>query len=133
LRIQLLFAVHYRYGDQPIGKLGRGFDRSFQPFFRAGLQRKTIYHDFYGVILALIERDFFIQRTQHAIHTRADKALSKELFEILLVFAFPATHDGRKNHDALAFRQREDLLQDLLGALARDFDATSGAMRNADG
>ncbi len=29
--------------------------------------------------------------------------------------------------------QRQDLLQDLLGALARDLDAASGAMRNADG
>ncbi len=29
--------------------------------------------------------------------------------------------------------KREDLLQDLLGALARDFDAAGGAMRDADG
>ena len=133
MRIKLLLAVDDGDGDQSVGELGGGFDGSFEALFGARLERQAIDHDFDGVILALVERDFFIQRAEHAIHAGAHEALAEEFLEILFVFAFAAAHDGRQDHDALAFRQREDLLQDLLGALARDFDAASGAMRNADG
>ena len=133
LRIELLFAVDDRDGDQSIGELGGGFDGGFEAFFRARLERQTIHHDLDGVVLALVERDFFVERAEHAIDAGAHEALAEKFFEILLVFAFAAANDGREDHDALALRQRQDLLQDLLGALARDFDAAGGAMRDADG
>ena len=94
--------------------------------------RRSIDH-FDGVVLAAVERDFFIERVQYAVDAGADESLAGELFEILLVFAFSAAHDGREDHDALALRDGEDLLQDLLAALARDLDAASGAMGDADG
>ncbi len=133
LRVKLLFAIDDRNRDESIGEFGGGFDGCLETLFRAGLERKTIHHDLDGVILALVEGDFFVERAEHAIHAGAYEALAEKLFKILLIFAFSAANDGREDHDALAFRQRQDLLQDLFGALARDFDAASGAMRNADG
>ena len=38
--------------------------------------------------------------TQLFIDAHADESLPAQLIEELAKFAFPATHDGRKNHDA---------------------------------
>ncbi len=85
------------------------------------------------MVLAAVERDLFVERAQDAIDAGAQKALAREFFEVLFVFAFTAAHDGGENHDARFVGERHDLAQNLLGALARNFDAAVRAMRHADG
>ncbi len=133
LRVKLFFPVYDRDGDQPVRQLASGFDRGFQAFFRTGLQWQTIDDYFDGVVLALVERDFFVERAKRAVHAGAHESLAEEFFEILFVFALAAAYDRREDHDALAFGQRQDLLQDLFGRLARNLDAAGGAVRYADG
>ena len=43
-----------------------------------------------------------------------------KLLKLFFELAFPAPHDGRQYHHALAFRQVRELLDDLVDALARD-------------
>jgi hypothetical protein len=133
LRVELFFAIDDGDYDESIGQLGGGFKRGFDALLAAGLEREAINHHFDGVILTAVERDFFVERMEDAIDAGAHEALARELFEVLFILAFSAAHDGREDHNPLALRDSEDLLQDLLAALARDFDAAGGAVGDADG
>ena len=44
----------------------------------------------------------------------------------------PAAQNGRQDHDPFVRAERDDLLEDLPGGLARDLVAAIGAMRDAD-
>ena len=132
LRIQPLFAVDHRDQHQAVGQLGGGLDGRFQPLLDARLHQQAVHHHFDGVVLALVERDVFVERAQHAVDARAHEALPRQLLEVLLVFALAAAHDRRQHHDAIVRLQREHVLQDLLGGLARDLVAADRAVRHAD-
>ena len=133
LRVELFFAIDDGDDHQSVGQLGGGFDGRFERFSMPGLsgRRSTTTS-----MVWFLRRSSGISSSSErsdAVDAGAHEALARELFQILLVFAFAAAHDGRQDHDALALRERQDLLQDLLGALARDFDAAGGAVRDADG
>ena len=133
LRVELFFAIDDGDNHQSVGKFGGGFEGRFDAFLAARLEREAIDDNLDAVVLTAVEGDFLVERVQHAVDAGANEALARELFQVLFIFAFSAAHDGREDHDSLALRNGEDLLQDLLGALARDLDAAGGAMGNADG
>ena len=133
LRVQAFLAVDHDDQHQAVGELGGGLDGRLQAFLDAGLDQQPVHHNFDGVILAFIERDVLIEGTQNAIDARADKALAGQFLQIFLVFALAAADHRRHHHEAIFGFQREHVLQDLLGGLARDFVAADRAMRHADG
>ena len=83
------------------------------------------------MISSFIEPDLFIERKQFAVDARAQKAFLGEFLEFFFEFPFTTTNDRRQHHDALAFRQAEHVLHDLINALARDRRAADMAMWNA--
>ena len=95
LRIQPLLAVHHRNQHQPVGQLGRRLDGSFQALFDTRLHQQPVHHHLDGVVLALVQRNVFVERAQHAVDARAHEALARELLQILLVLAFAAAHHRR--------------------------------------
>ena len=123
LRIQPLFAVHHRDQHQAVGQFGRRLDGGFQALLDARLHQQPVHHHFDGVIPALVERDLFVERAQHAIDAGAHEALPRQLFQVLLVFALAPAHHRRQHHDAVFRPQRQHVLQNLLGGLARNLVA----------
>ena len=132
LGIEALLAVDDGDQHQAVGELGGGVDGRLQALLDPGLDHQAVHDHFDGMVLAFVERDLFVQRTQHAVDARADKALAGEFLEILLVFAFAAADHRRQDHEAIFGLQGEHVLQDLLGGLARDFAAADRAMRHTD-
>ena len=133
LRVQAFLAVDHDDQHQAVGEFGGGLDGRLQALLDPRLYQQPVHHYFDGVILAFVERDLLVERTQHAIDARADKALAREFLQILLVFALAPADDRRHHHQALFGFQGEHVLQDLLRGLARDFVAADRAMRHADG
>ena len=133
MRIQALLAVDHGDQHQAVGEFSGGLDGRLQAFLDPRFYQQPVHYHFDGVILAFIEGDLFIERTQNAVDARADKALAREFLQVLLEFALAAAHDGRHHHQAIFGFQREHVLQDLLRRLARDLVAADGAVRNADG
>ena len=56
------------------------------------------------MVAAFIEPNIFVERSQFAVDSRANETIAGQLRDLFLEFAFAAAHDGRQNHDALAFR-----------------------------
>src|SRR5262245_11836421 len=83
------------------------------------------------MIAALVQRDLFVERTQFAVDARAVEAARPELFNLFFELAFAAAHDRREDHHALAFGQFLDVLNDLVGGLARHRPPAVVAMRLA--
>src|SRR5687768_12055848 len=85
------------------------------------------------MVAPLIELDLFVQREKLSVNPSAQKAVLRELLEIFLKLAFAASHDRGEDHHALTLREREDVLDDLLDALASDLCSTDLTMGMAYG
>ncbi len=84
------------------------------------------------MITPFIQANLFIQRAEFAIDARPDESILGQLCQLFLEFTFTAANDGRQDHDALAFGQREYTLQNLIDTLPRDRRAAAIAMRLAN-
>src|SRR5262249_35978945 len=129
--IEPLFAVDDRDDDDAVGQLSGRAHGLLQPLGDAGFDQQAVDHDLDGVIAALVQRDLFVERAQFAVDARAREAARPELFELLFEFAFAAAHDRREDHHAFAFGQLLDVLDDLVGGLARHGPPAVVAMRLA--
>ena len=102
----------------------------------SGFDEDAVHHDFDGVIFAAVHGDGLVQRTQRAVHARAQKSIAEKFFQFLAIFAFASANDGREDHDAVV-GGAEFLVQrglhNLFDGLALDGLAAIGAMRRADG
>ena len=83
------------------------------------------------MVLALFEDGRIGEVANLAIDACAE-ALLIELVEQVLEFAFASANNGRVDRDALAGRESENALDDLLGGLAGDLPAATRAVRHAD-
>src|SRR5215510_6011206 len=129
--IEPLFAVDDRDDDYAVGQLCGGAHRLFQSLSDAGLDQQTVDHDLDGVIAALVQRDLFVERSQFAVNAGARESCRPELFELLFELAFAPPYDRREDHHAFAFWQFLDVLNDLVGGLARHGPPAVVAMRLA--
>ena len=132
LRVQPLLAVDHRHQHQPVGQLGRGIDRRLQPLLDPRLHQQPVHHHFDGMVLALVQRDLFVQRAQHAIDARPHKTLPRQFLQVLLVFALAPAHHRRHHHDAVFGFERQHVLQNLLRGLPRNLVAAHRAVRHPD-
>ena len=133
LRIEPLLTVDHGDEHQPVGQPRGGLDGSLQAFFDAGLDQQPVHYHFDAVVLAFVEREVFAERPQHAIHAGAFEALAQELLQVLFILALAAADHRSHHHDAVLGPERQHVVENLLGGLARDFVAANGAMRHADG
>ncbi len=132
MRVQPLFTVHDSDDHEAVSKLRRRLDRGFQALFDSRLDDQPIDYNFNRVIAPPVQHDLFIEAAQDAVDACPQKALAQQFLQVLLVFAFAPTHHRSQNHDSVVLPQCDDLLQYLLGRLARDFMAALRAVRNAD-
>src|SRR5215831_10174812 len=84
----------------------------------AGLNQQAVNYGFNRMVAAFVEANLFVERTQVAVDTRANESVAGQLGNLFLEFAFSSAHDGREDHHAFAFGQRQDTLQNLIDALA---------------
>ncbi len=131
--IHMLFAADDGDRNEAACELQRCFDGLFEPLRNARLQQQAVDHDFYGVILAAVERRRFVQIYEVSVNSRADVAFFRILLQFLFVFAFASAHDGRENHHAVIRLERQHGLNNLLGGLPGDGLAAIRAVRRADG
>ena len=118
----------------PPASFGGGFDRLLQALGNATLEQQPVDNNLDGVILAPVERNGFVKRTQLAIDARAQEAILREFLEFLPVLALAAAHDRRENHNAVVRFEGGDCLHDLLGAIGGQWQCPQvGAVRRADG
>ena len=71
----------------------------------------------------------FIQGAQLAIDARADKAVTRELGQLLFEFSLSAANNRRQDHNALAFGKIEHIVQDLIDTLTGNRRPAFGAVR----
>src|SRR5579872_5211683 len=118
--------------QQPLGELERGLDRIGQPLAYVRLDDEPVDHDLDRVLALLVEFDLLAQVADLAVDADAGVAVFDRLLEQLLILAFASAHHRREDLQTGAFRQRRDLVDDLLGALRSDGPAAVGAMRVPD-
>src|SRR5690606_14758229 len=80
----------------------------------------------------LVERDLVLDFVVLAIDLDAGEALALGLLEELAVFALAPANDGGHDHDPGTLGVREDMIDDLLDALALEGAAAVRAVRLAD-
>ena len=132
-RIHVLRAAHHGHRRQALRQFQRGLHGLLQAFGDPGLHQQAVHHHFYGVVLAPVQTDFFIQVAQLSVNPRADESLARQGLQLLAILALPAAHHRRQNHHALLRLERKNGLHDLLGGLPGNGPATARAVRRADG
>ena len=96
------------------------------------LEHEPVDHDLDRVLELLVEHDLVLEQPLLAVDLDAREAVATELLEHVAELALAVAHDRRVDREARSLRQREDLLDDLVEALARDRAPADGAVRPAD-
>src|SRR5579883_3064114 len=94
--------------------------------------RQAINHNFQRVFLLLIQFDFIAQINNVAINAHTDVAGAAHLVEDILIFALAPLYQRCQQHDARAFGQSEDSINDLLDGLLAHLAPALWAMLVAD-
>jgi len=84
------------------------------------------------VLPVLVQLDLFGQLPDGAVHPDPRESLSAEVEEQLPVLPFPASDDGRQDHDPTPGRQRLHPIDHLLDGLGRDDLAALRTVRRPD-
>ena len=112
-------------------EVGR-LDRLGQALPEVGLQHEPVDDDLDRVLELLVEDDLLLEQPLLAVDLDAGEAVAAELLEHVAELALAVAHDRRVDREARPLRQREDLLDDLIEALARDRAPADRAVRPAD-
>ena len=121
-RVQPLLAFDDGDQHQAVGQLHGQLDRLHQPALDARLHQQPIDDQLDGMVLALVELDFFVRNiAQLAVDARAGKSLLYKLIQLFLELSLSPAHDGRHDHHALFRPQLHHPLHDLVCRLTRNF------------
>ena len=96
------------------------------------LEHEPVDHDLDRVLELLVEHDLVLEQPLLAVDLDAREAVAPELLEHVAELALAVAHDRSVDGEARSLRQREDLLDDLVEALARDRAPADRAVRPAD-
>ena len=118
--------------DEPVGERRRRLDRLGQPLAQVGLEHEPVDDDVDLVLELLVEDDLLLEQPRLAVDLDACEAVGAELVEHVAELALAVAHDRRVDGEPRPLRQRQDLLDDLVEALAGDRAAADGAVRAAD-
>src|SRR6266513_5245234 len=83
------------------------------------------------MIAPLVQSYLFVKGKQFAVDSSAQESVLREFLQFFLKLSLSASNNGCEDHDALAFRQAENVLNNLFHALSRDCRAAGGTMRNS--
>ena len=111
--------------DEPLGERRGGLDGLGQALPEVGLEHEPVDDDLDRVLELLVEDDLLLEQSLLAVDLDAREAVATELLEHVTELALAVAHDRRVDGEARALGEREDLLDDLVEALAR----RSGARR----
>ena len=125
-------AVDDRDLDETLGEAERRLDRVGQARSQPVLHDEPVDHHRDRVAHLLVEVDRLLEQAVLAVDLDAREAVGAELFEEIPVLALAGAHHGRIDREPRALRERQHLLDDLLGRLARDLAPAGGAVRAAD-
>ncbi len=89
---------------------------------------QAVDHDLDGVALVLVEVDGLVEVVDLAVDAHADESGAAGVLEDAVVLALAVLNHGREQHEAVARRQLEDGVDDLLHRLALDEAAADGAV-----
>ena len=128
---QVALAVDHVDADEPVGERGGGLDRLGQALPEVGLEHEPVDDDLDRVLELLVEDDLLLEQPLLAVDLDAGEAVAAELLEHVAELALAVAHDRRVDGEARPLREREDLLDDLVEALARDRAPADRAVRPA--
>ena len=132
LGVEPPLAVDHRDLDEPVSELDRGLDRVGEALAQVVLHHEPVDHDRDVVLELLVERRRILDQVRLAVDAHAREPLAAQVLEHVLELALASAHDRRVHREARAGRQREHLVDDLLGGLARDRTAADRAVRVPD-
>ena len=125
-------AVDDRDLDEALGKPQGGLERVGEARAQPVLHHQPVDHHRDRVAHLLVEVDRLLEQAVLAVDLDAREAVGPELLEEVPVLALARPHDRRVDGEPRPLREREHLLDDLLGRLARDLAPAGGTVRPAD-
>ncbi len=125
-------AVDDRDLDEALGQPQRRLDRVGEARAQPVSHHEPVDDDRDRMPHLLVEVDRLLEQAVLAIDLHAREAVGAELLEQILVLALAGADDRRVDREPGALRERQHLLDDLLGRLARDLAPARGAVRAAD-
>ena len=132
LRVEEALAVDDIDPDEALGERGGRLDRLGESLAEVVLEHEPVDHDLDRVLELLVEHDLVLEQPLLAVDLDAREAVATELLEHVAELALAVAHDRSVDREARSLRQREDLLDDLVEALARDRAPADRAVRPAD-
>ena len=118
--------------DQAVRERRCRLDGLRQPLPQVGLEHEPVDDDLDLVLELLVEDDLLLEQPLLAVHLDAREAVGTQLVQDVAELALAVAHDRRVDREPRPRRQREDLLHDLVEALACDRAAADRAVRPAD-
>jgi hypothetical protein len=115
--------------DEALGQRGRRLDGLRQPLAQVGLRDEAVDDHLDRVLELLVELDRLLEQPLVAVDLHPREAVAPQLLEHVLELALAVAHNGRVDGEPRSLRQRQDLLHDLVEALARDRTPANGAVR----
>jgi hypothetical protein len=125
-------AVDDRDLDQALGQPQRRLDGVSEARPQPRLHHEPVDDDRDRVPDLLVEIDRLLEQPIFAVDLDAREAVGAQLVEQVLVLALARAHDRCVDREPRALGERQHLLDDLLGRLARDLAAARGAVWPAD-
>ena len=113
------FIIHIGHNGGTAGELQRGFERLGQALRQIVAHLKAVDDHLDGVLLLQLQLRRIRKIADFAVDPRADVALAGEVFQGFGVLAFTLFNNGRQQHQAQAFRLREDVIDHLADGLRR--------------
>ena len=132
LGVEEALAVDDVDADEALGERGRGLDRLGQALAQVVLEHEPVDDDLDRVLELLVEDDLVLEQPLLAVDLDPREAVAPELLEHVAELALAVAHDRRVDGEARPLREREDLLDDLVEALAGDRAPADRAVRPAD-
>ncbi|CVG16775.1 Uncharacterised protein [Serratia marcescens] len=124
--------VHVRHHRGAAGQLQRGFERFGQALRHVLAHLEPVDHHFDGVFLLQLQLRRIGQIAHFTVDARADIALGGQVFQRFGVLALAVFHHRRQQHQALAFRLAQHVIDHLADGLRRQRHMVIRAARLAD-
>ena len=133
-RLELLVALVGRHGDRgdPLGQLEGRLDAVGDSAADALLGHQAVDHDLDRVLEVLGQPDRLGEIAHLPVDPGPREPLAGQVFQELAVLTLASADDGREHLEPRALRQREHLVDDLLGGLAADRPPAVVAMGSSD-
>ena len=112
-----LLAFHGRDDGDVVGQLQCRLEGFGQALLEVLAHLESIHHHLDGVLLLLVELGQLVHLVQPSVDADADETLGTQLLEHRQVLTLALAHDGGEQHQPLAFRHGQHLVDHLADGL----------------